>query len=165
MEEIRIKLSIVRWIVVLLAAVAFMAILYCVRTYFTGPDYKVLETIIHFVSSMGVFCLIFFYLGRPTRLVISDTSLTVNTQEEWRVRFDGVESFYVDKHNGKTFIGIRYKDNTEEAITEEEIAKGRKQRSKAALQGYPYEIYVKGLSKTPQEICNLLNQRINQIQK
>ena len=163
MEEIKIKMSIVRWIVVILAAVALVAVLYCIRTYLTGPDYKVLESIIHFVGSMGVFCLIFFYLGRPTRLVINDTSLTVNTQEEWRVRFDGVDSFYVDKFNGHTFIGVRYKDNTEEAITDEEIAKGRKQRSKAALKGYPYEIYVSGLSKTPQEIWNLLNSRLNQI--
>ncbi|MBR0180581.1 MAG: hypothetical protein IJQ04_02810 [Prevotella sp.] len=68
---------------------------------------------------------------------------------------------YIDKLKGNTFIGIRYMANTEEAIADEEIAKDRKQRSKAALQGYPYEIYVKGLSKTPQEICDLLNSRIN----
>ena len=113
-----------------------------------------------YININSFFCVIFFYLGRITRLVINETSVTVNTQEEWSVRFDGVESFYVDKFNGRTFIGIRYKDNTEEAIPEEKIAKGRKQRSKAALKGYPYEIYVSGLSKTPQEICNLLNSRI-----
>ena len=160
MEEIKIKVSTVRWIVVILALVASFVVMTCVKTYFTGPDYKVLDTIVHFACCMGFFCVIFFYLGRITRLVINETSVTVNTQEEWSVRFDGVESFYVDKFNGRTFIGIRYKDNTEEAITEEEIAKGRKQRSKAALKGYPYEIYVSGLSKTPQEICSLLNSRI-----
>ena len=51
------------------------------------------------------------------------------------------------------------------AIADAEIAKDRKQRSKAALQGYPYEVYVSGLSMKPQEICDLLNSRINQIQK
>ena len=51
------------------------------------------------------------------------------------------------------------------AIADAEIAKDCKQRSKAALQGYPYEVYVSGLSMKPQEICDLLNSRINQIQK
>ena len=160
MEEIEIKLSIKRWIVVLLAAVAFVAGMYCVRYYLTGQDYKVLEAIIHFVGSMGVFCLIFFYLGRPTRLVITDMSLIVKTQEEWVVRLSGVESFYVDKFNGRTFIGINYKEDTWEGH-KENIADNRKQRSRAAMQGYPYEVYVGGLSMKPQEICDLLNSRIN----
>lgn len=42
------------------------------------------------------------------------------------------------------------------------LVEGRKQRSKAAMQGYPYEVYVGGLSMKPQEICDLLNARINQ---
>ena len=71
----------------------------------------------------------------------------------------GVESFYVDKFNGRTFIGIRYKEDTWEA-GKENMLDDRKRRSKAAMQGYPYEIYVSLLSKTPQEICDLLNQRI-----
>ena len=101
------------------------------------------------------------FISNRNRLVITDTSLTVKTQEEWVVQFSGVDSFYVDKFKGRTFVGIRYKDNVEECITDEEIAQNRKLRSRAALQGYPYEIYVKGLSKTPQEICNILNQRLN----
>ena len=41
------------------------------------------------------------------------------------------------------------------------IVENRKQRLKAAMQGYPYEVYVGGLSMKPQEICDLLNHRIN----
>ena len=37
----------------------------------------------------------------------------------------------------------------------------RKRRLKAAMQGYPYEVYVSGLTMKPQEICDLLNSRIN----
>ena len=108
----------------------------------------------------GIISIIPQFISGRTRLVVTDTSLTVKTKEEWIVQFDGVESFYVDKFKGKTFIGIRYKDNTEEAIADGEIAKERKSRLKSDLQGYPYEIYVRGLSKSPQEICNLLNQRL-----
>ena len=108
----------------------------------------------------GIISIIPQFISGRTRLVVTDTSLTVKTKEEWIVQFDGVESFYVDKFRGKTFIGIRYKDNTEEAIADGEIAKERKSRLKSDLQGYPYEIYVRGLSKSPQEICNLLNQRL-----
>lgn len=70
--------------------------------------------------------------------IITDSSVLIKTKEEWIVQFDGVESFYVDKFNGRTFIGIRYKDNTEEAITDDEISQNRKLRLKTALQGYPY---------------------------
>ena len=77
------------------------------------------------------------------------------------MQLSGVESFYVDKFKGHKFIGIRYKDNIEGGFSEEVIAEGRKRRFKAAMQGYPYEVYVNGLSKTPQEICDLLNSRIN----
>ena len=162
MEEIKITVSIKRAIVVLLITAAYIAVMF--GFFFAGSDHKVLETIIHVVGLMVLYCLFFFYLGRWTRLVITDISLIVKTQEEWVVRLSGVESFYVDKFKGRTFIGIHYKEGTWEA-GKENIAEDRKRRSRAALQGYPYEIYVRGLSKSPQEIYDLLNQRINQIQK
>lgn len=76
------------------------------------------------------------------------------------MQLSGVESFYVGKFKGRKFIGIRYKDNIKGGFPEEVIAEGRKQRSKAALQGYPYEVYVSGLTMKPQEICDLLNPRL-----
>ena len=102
------------------------------------------------------------YIKRRTYLVITDQQLKVNAPEPWVVKLSGVDSFYVDKFKGRTFIGIRYKDNIEGGITDEWVAKGRKQRLKATLQGYPYEIYVRGLSKTPQEICDLLNAKLTE---
>ena len=158
MEEIKITVSIKRAIIVLLITAAYIAVMF--GFFFAGSDHKVLETIIHFVGLMVLYCLYFFYLGRWTRLVITDMSLIVKTQEEWVVRLSGVESFYIDKFQGRTFIGINYKDDTWEGH-KENVAEDRKQRSKAAMQGYPYEVYVSGLSMKPQEICDLLNSRIN----
>ena len=158
MEDIKINVSLKVWISIILFCVLAIAGLFCIRIAITG-SYRILDGIVSGCTVIPTF-LIVEYIYRRTRLVINDSSLTVKTREEWIVQFEGVDSFYVDKYKGKPYIGIRYKDNTEEAVTEEEIAKERKQRSKAALQGYPYEIYVRGLSKTPQEICNLLNERI-----
>ena len=158
MEEIKIKVSTKRLVLVFLVTVIYIAVMF--GLFFAGSEHKVLETVIHFVGLMVLYLIYFFYLGRWTRLVITDMSLVVKTQEEWVVRLSGVESFYVDKFNGRTFIGIRYKEGTWEA-GKDNIAENRKQRSKAAMQGYPYEIYVRGLSKTPQEICNLLNSRLS----
>ena len=160
MEEIKINVSIKRLLVVFLVTVAWLAVMFGVKVYLVGPDYKVVDTFFHFVGLMVLYFVFFFYLGRRTRLVITDISLIVKTQEEWVVRLSGVESFYVDKFKGRTFIGIHYKEDTWEG-KKENIVEDRKQRSKAAMQGYPYEVYVNGLSKTPQEICDLLNSRIN----
>ena len=158
MEEIKITVSIKRLIIVFLITAAYIAVM--LGIFIAGSDHKVLETIIHFVGLMVLYCLYFFYLGRWTRLVITDMSLIVKTQEEWVVRLSGVESFYIDKYQGRTFIGIRYKEDTWEAH-KGNLAEDRKRRSRAALQGYPYEVYVSGLSMKPQEICDLLNSRIN----
>lgn len=103
------------------------------------------------------------FIKRQTYLVITDVQLRVNAPEPWVVQLSGVDSFYVDKYKGRKLIGIRYKDNIEAGITDEQIAKDRKQRSKAALQGYPYEIYVRFLSMKPQKICDLLNARIMKV--
>ena len=158
MEEIKINVSNKVWIGGLLAMGVMYVGLIGTSYYVRGKNSTI--DLIFVLIIMTAFTIIPQFIASRTRLVITDTSLTVKTKEEWIVQFDGVESFYVDKFNGKTFIGIRYKDNTEEAIADGEIAKERKSRLKSDLQGYPYEIYVRGLSKTPQEICNLLNQRL-----
>ena len=159
MEEIKINVSLKVWVSIILFGVLALAGLIWIRFAITNI-HGVFDIIVSGSTGLATFLIVDF-IYRRTKLVINDTSLTVKTKEEWIVQFDGVESFYVDKYKGKTFIGIRYKDNTEEAIADGEIAKERKSRLKSDLQGYPYEIYVNWLSKTPKEICDLLNQRIN----
>lgn len=166
MEEIKINVSTKVWVYLYctLAMIVGMAALIGLRFYI---DSNVDSAFLSVIFSMATTLVMFGYFGfiqHRTRLIITDTSLIVKTQEEWVVRLSGVESFYVDKFKGRTFIGIHYKEGTWEA-GKENIAEDRKRRSRASLQGYPYEIYVRGLSKSPQEICDLLNQRINQIQK
>lgn len=160
MEEIKIYISIKRLLLVFLATAAFLAALFGFRYHLVDQHDKLLDTMLSVIGPMLIFLAYFLYLSRRTRLIITDMSLIVKTQGEWIVRLSGVESFYIDKFQGRTFIGINYKDDTWEGH-KENVAEDRKQRSKAAMQGYPYEVYVGGLSKTPQEICDLLNSRIN----
>ena len=161
MKEIKINVSNKRVILVFLVAVGWLAVMFGVKYHLAGQDYKVLETIGYLLCLMILYFVFFYLGGRRTRLVITDVQLRVNTVEPWVVQLSGVDSFYVDKFKGRTFIGIRYKENTWEAH-KGNTAEGRKQRSKAAMQGYPYEVYVGSLSMKPQEICDLLNTRINQ---
>ena len=162
MEEIKINVSIKVWIYILLAVAACWAIIMGVSRVVGGPGaigadkYHMITMFICMTSII----LVPAYKHR-TKLVITDVQLRVNAPEPWVVQLSGVESFYVGKFKGRKFIGIRYKDNIEGGFPEEVIAEGRKRRLKAGMQGYPYEVYVRGLSKTPQEICDLLNSRIN----
>ena len=161
MNEIKINVSIKVWIYILLAVAACWAIIMGISRVVGGPGtigadkYHMITMFICMTSII----LVPAYKHR-TKLVITDVQLRVNAPEPWVVQLSGVESFYVGKFKGRKFIGIRYKDNIEGGFPEEVIAEGRKRRFKAALQGYPYEVYVSGLSKTPQEICDLLNSLI-----
>ena len=163
MNEIKIKVSIKVWIYILLAVAACWAIIMVISRVVGGPGVigaNKYHMITMFICMTSII-LVPAYIKRRTYLVITDQQVKVNAPEPWVVKLSGVDSFYVDKFKGRTFIGIRYKDNIEGGITDEWVAKGRKQRLKATLQGYPYEIYVRGLSKTPQEICDLLNSRLS----
>jgi hypothetical protein len=164
MNEIKIKVSIKVWIFILLAVAAGWAIIMGVSRAVGGPEaigankYHMITMFICMTSII----LIPAYIKRRTYLVITDQQLRVNAPEPWVVQLSGVDSFYVDKYNSRQFIGIRYKDNVKGDVTDEQIAKYRKQRSKASLQGYPYEIYVRYLSMKPQEICDLLNGKLTE---
>lgn len=162
MEEIKINLSIKVWIYILLAVAAWWAVLMGISRAVGGSGvigadkYHMITMFICMTSII----LVPAYIKNKTKLIISDVQLRVNAPEPWVVQLSGVDSFYVGKYKGRKFIGIRYKDNIEGGITDEWVAKGRQQRFKAALQGYPYEIYVSNLSMKPQDICDLLNSRI-----
>ncbi len=162
MEEIKINVSPKVWFFVFLACAAIFAILMGVSRAVGGPGAigaDIYHMITFFICSVA-FIIVPAYIKYKTKLVVTDAQLTVNHPKPWVVHLSEVESFYVGKFKGRKFIGIRYKEDTREG-RKENVAEGRKQRFKAALQGYPYEIYVSGLSLKPQEICDLLNQRIN----
>lgn len=157
MEEIKINVSYKAWLLWFGGYIVMLVILIGIN--YNARGTKNIIEMLSFFSMMMIVSFIPQFISKRTRLIITDTSLIVKTKEEWVVRLSGVESFYVDKFNGRTFIGIRYKEDTWEA-GKENMLDDRKRRSKATMQGYPYEIYVSLLSKTPQEICDLLNQRI-----
>ena len=165
MKEIKIKVSPMVWVYMLLAMIAVFAVIMGASVAIGGPGaigankYYMITIFV----CIAAFNIVPAFIKRQTYLVITDVQLRVNAPEPWVVQLSGVDSFYVDKYNGRQFIGIRYKDNVKGDVTDEQIAKDRKQRSKAALQGYPYEIYVRFLSMKPQEICDLLNARIMKV--
>ena len=163
MEEIKINVSIKVWIYIILAVAACFAIIMGISRAVGGPG--AIGANKYYMITMFIcittFILVPAYIKGKTMLIITDVQLRVNAPEPWVVQLSGVESFYVDKFKGRKFIGIRYKDNVEGGFPEEVIAEGRKRRLKAAMQGYPYEIYVSGLTMKPLEICDLLNSRIN----
>ena len=162
MKEIRINVSIKVWIYILLAVAACFAIIMGVSRVVGGPGAIGAEKyhmITMFICITSIF-LVPAYIQRKTKLVVTDVQLRVNVSEPWVVQLSGVESFYVDKFKGRTFIGIHYKEDAWEGH-KENITEDRKRRLNAAMQGYPYEVYVGGLTMKPQEICDLLNSRIN----
>lgn len=165
MKEIIIKVSPMVWVYMLLAMIAVFAVIMGASVAIGGPGaigankYYMITIFV----CIAAFNIVPAFIKRQTYLVITDVQLRVNAPEPWVVQLSGVDSFYVDKYKGRKLIGIRYKDNIEAGITDEQIAKDRKQRSKAALQGYLYEIYVRFLSMKPQEICDLLNARIMKV--
>ena len=127
MEEIKINVSTKVWVYCTLAMIVGMAALIGLRFYI---DSNVDSAFLSVIFSMATTLVMFGYFGfiqHRTRLIITDTSLIVKTQEEWVVRLSGVESFYVDKFKGRTFIGIHYKEGTWEA-GKENIAEDRKRR-------------------------------------
>ena len=161
MEVIKINVSIKVWIYILLAVAACFAIIMGVSRVVGGPGAIGAEKyhmITMFICITSIF-LVPAYIQRKTKLVVTDVQLRVNVAEPWIVQLSGVESFYVDKFKGRTFIGIRYKEDTWEGHKENNT-EDRKRRLKAAMQGYPYEVYVGGLTMKPLEICDLLNSRI-----
>lgn len=161
MEEIKINVSIKVWIYIFLAVAAWFAIIMGVSRVVGGPGaigaekYQMITMFICITSII----LVPAYIKSKTKLVITDVQLRVNVAEPWVVQLSGVESFYVGKFKGRKYIGIRYKENAWEGH-KENITEDRKRRLKAAMQGYPYEVYVSGLTMKPQEICDLLNSRI-----
>ncbi|MBP5776255.1 MAG: hypothetical protein J6W56_01780 [Prevotella sp.] len=162
MKEIKINVSPKVWICILLVMIAVFAAIMGISAAIGGPG-AIGADKYHMITMficMTLIILVPAYIKRKTYLVITDAQLRVNAPEPWVVQLSGVDSFYLDKYKGRQFIGIRYKDNIEGGISDEQIAKYREQRSKASLQGYPYEIYVRFLSMKPQEICDLLNARI-----
>ena len=161
MNEIKINVSIKVWIYIILAVAACWAIIMGVSRAVGGPD-AIGSNKDHMITMFLTTVIIILgpaYIKSKTKLVITDVQLRVNAPEPWVVQLSGVESFYVDKFKGRSFIGIRYKEGAWEAH-KENITVDRTRRSKAAMQGYPYEVYVSGLTMKPQEICDLLNERI-----
>ena len=161
MNEIKINVSIKVWIYIILAVAACWAIIMGVSRAVGGPD-AIGANKDHMITMFLCITLIIIvpaYIKSKTKLVITDVQLRVNAPEPWVVQLSGVESFYVDKFKGRSFIGIRYKEGAWEAH-KENLTEDRKRRSRAAMQGYPYEVYVGGLTMKPQKICDLLNERI-----
>ena len=103
------------------------------------------------------------YVIRKPKLIITNYSVTINTDEPWEVFFEEVDSFYLSHFKKQELICIRYKKDVEAGISDEEIENGRIFRIRYPENlhpGQPYDIYVTGLAKKPQEILEILNHSV-----
>ena len=139
MEEIKINVSIKVWIYILLAMAACWAVLMGLSRIIGGPG-AIGADKYHMIAMficMTTIILVPAYIKGKTKLIITGVQLRVNAPEP---------------RKEDTWEG--HKDN---------LAQDRKRRFKASLQGYPFEVYVSGLTMKPQEICDLLNERIKKL--
>ena len=100
---------------------------------------------------------------RKPKLIITDYSVTINADEPWEVCFEEVDSFYASHFKKQEVICIRYKKDVEAGISDQEIENNRIFRIRYPENlhpGAPYDIYVTGLAKKPQEILDLLNEKL-----
>ncbi len=103
------------------------------------------------------------WICKRPKLVITDETVTVNTDEPWDVHFEDVDAFHLFKYKGYDVIGVRYKQGSEYWTSEEEILNGREDRRRYPENlhpGKPYEIYIADLSMKGPQLCDLLNERI-----
>ena len=100
---------------------------------------------------------------RKPKLIITDYSVTINADEPWEVCFEEVDSFYASTFKKQEMICIRYKKDVEAGISDLEIENNRIFRIRYPENlhpGAPYDIYVTGLNKKPQDVLNLLNEKL-----
>ena len=100
---------------------------------------------------------------RKPKLIITDCSVIINADEPWEVCFEEIDSFYASQFKNQDLICIRYKKDVEAGISDQEIENNRMFRIRYPENlhpGAPYDIYVTGLNKKPQDILNLLNEKL-----
>ena len=100
---------------------------------------------------------------RKPKLIITDYSVTINAYEPWEVCFEEVDSFYPAHFKKQELICIRYKKDVDAGISDQEIENNRIFRIRYPENlhpGAPYDIYVTGLTKKPEALLSLLNERL-----
>ena len=117
------------------------------------------------LGMFGIFAVstILDYIRRKPKLIIYEKVLKVYSPEPWVVHLNDVEVFYPTSYRGQEAIGVCYKQGTENWKPEEKIVESRKSRIRYPENlhpGKPYEIYVTGLSMRCQQLCDMLNERL-----
>ncbi len=94
-------------------------------------------------------------------LVITDQSVKMNTLKEWEIPFSDVESFTLVQDMSSRMIAIYYKPNVETQKIEEATSVGQAVRKmNVDTFGTQEGIPVDGLTMKPEDICELLNERV-----
>ena len=161
MEEIRIYHSLWKNAPVILICFAFAAL--GIRTLIVHPEKMGLGLWLGLLifGFGGIFMLWLIQRERITGkpyYVITDESVTMNSgMKAWEVRFDDVERFFLTSK----MIGIIYKKNREIQKMEEVSSIGRiVRRFNQRIGGSQEHLYVSSMTMKPQEICDLLNERV-----
>ena len=164
MKEIRIYHSLWRMLLMMAGCVTFVnvAILMCGDDRIPRMICGVLAVLFF---SFGFFA--FSYMLIMERLMgspyisVSDQQVIVRGVRPFVVHFCDVEAFQLIKMNSQTFISIHFKPNVELAIIEEgNFFLRMLRRFNNKLTGAQEHISTTGLGMKPQELLNILNERL-----
>ena len=98
--------------------------------------------------------------GKPYYLVTDESIIMNSGLKAWEVRFADVEGFFLV---GK-MIGIRYKKDKEIQKMEDASGFGRMvRRFNQRIGGSQEHLYVSNMTMKPKELCDLLNERMNNL--
>ena len=99
--------------------------------------------------------------GKPL-LTISDEAIILEGMKHAVIRFADVESFNIVKMGRQEFVAVHYKPNVERQKLDESNALDRSIRNlNRRLVNAPESISTTGTGMKTQELCDLLNERLN----
>jgi hypothetical protein len=164
MEEIRIYLSLWKNAPVILICFAFAAL--GIRTLVVHPEKMGLGLWLGLLLfGLGGIFMLWLILkeritGKPYYLVTDESVIMNSGLKAWEVRFADVERFFLA---GK-MIGIVYKNDREIQKMEDAGWLGRiGRRFNQRIGGSQEHLYVSSMTMKPQELCDLLNERVKKM--
>jgi len=128
------------------------------------PDDLMLWLGISFFGIGGVFLLFLVLKERLMRtpfLTVTDKSVVMSTLKDWEINFVDVERFFLISMGRTKFIGIEYKPGVEHQKMDDATTLGRWVRQfNVKASGFQESIPADGLTIKPQQLCDLLNERL-----
>lgn len=166
METIRIYHSPWRMLLLVLTSLAFAVASILMTIHSPKGFYIVVGWISVVFFGLGGLYMLYGTLkerltGKPF-LTITDEAVIMDGMKQAVIRFADVESFNIVKMGKQEFVSIHYKPNVERQKQDESNALDRSIRNlNRQLVNAPESISTTGTGMKAQELCDLLNERLN----